>query len=126
MMDYAMHIVKHLPSAQGKDNNPVILLVDGYVSRWDAALLLSFMQNNVSLFILASHTSVWSQPNNNMPNLWIHKCVKIAVAKLGLQYTGDHGTQRTLCLENERYKQRILSLWHFFLLIWNARDEKML
>ena len=32
MMDFAMHFFKHLPSDQGKDKNPVILLVDGHTS----------------------------------------------------------------------------------------------
>ena len=76
MMDYAMYFIKHLPSDQGKDKNPVILLVDGSASRRDAASPLYFMQNNVFLFILAPHTSVWSQPKDNGPNLQIHTCVE--------------------------------------------------
>ena len=89
MMYFAIHFVKHLPSDQGKDKNPVILLLGGNVSRWNAALSLYFMNNNDFLFILALHSSVWSQSNNNRPNLRIHKCVEKEVSKLGMKYTGE-------------------------------------
>ena len=77
IMDYAMHFVNLLPSDQGKDNNPVILLVDGHSTRLDAILLLYFMQNNAFLFILALHISIWSQPNINGPNSRIHNSLKL-------------------------------------------------
>ena len=88
MMDYAIQ-VKHLPSDLGKDKNLVILLVDEHVSRWDAVSLLYFMNNNVFIFILALHNSVWYQPNNNVPNLRIYKCVEKAVTRLGMRYKGE-------------------------------------
>jgi len=57
-MAYARHFVSNL----SLDHGPVILFLDG--SQWNKYALKSFLENNVYAFILASHTSIWSQPNN--------------------------------------------------------------
>ena len=88
MLDFAIHFVKNLPSTQGKLGEPVILFLDGHSSRWDVPSLLYFMENNVYPFFIASHTSVWAQPNDSGPNKRMHTCVETAVTKLGLRYSG--------------------------------------
>ena len=80
-----MHLVKHLPSNQGKKRSPVILFLDGHASRWDVPSMLYLMEHNVFPFYIASHTSIQGQPNNNGPNFRWHKCVENAIARMGLR-----------------------------------------
>ena len=57
---YAKHFVNVLPPNHG----PVILFLDGHASRWNSHALQYFMDNKVYPFFLASHTSIWAQPND--------------------------------------------------------------
>jgi len=59
-MVYAKHFVKSLPSGHG----PVFLFMDGHASRWNNFALKYLTDNRVFTFFLASHTSIWSQPND--------------------------------------------------------------
>lgn len=72
--DWAIHFVKNLPRHQGKDGEPVYLILDGHVSRLNIRAMNYLFENNVICFFLASHTSIWSQPNDNGPNYLLHKC----------------------------------------------------
>jgi len=67
-MVYANHFVSNLQP----DHGPVILFLDGHGSRWNKHALLYLMRNNVFPFILASHTSIWSQPNDAGVNKRFH------------------------------------------------------
>ena len=75
--NYCKHFVESLPLTQGK-KNPVILFLDGHVSRWNLAALRYLVLNNVYPFFLASHTTIWSQPNNNGPIKRLHACIEEA------------------------------------------------
>ena len=76
--DFCEHFVSSLPISQGKDKEMVILFLDGHVSRWNLAALRYLMINNVYPFFLASHTSIWSQPNDNGPIKRLHSCIEDA------------------------------------------------
>ena len=69
-------IVRSLPPDQGKDGLPCILILDGHVSRWNLAALQFLILNNVYPFFLASHTTIWSQPNDNGPIKRLHLCIE--------------------------------------------------
>ncbi len=57
---YARHCIELLPPGSG----PVILLLDGHASRWTVQALRLLMANDLYPFFIASHTSIWAQPNN--------------------------------------------------------------
>jgi hypothetical protein len=86
MLPYAKHFVNHVPRNRRKDE-PIILFLDGHSSRWDTPTLKYFFQNNVFPFLLPSHTSIWSQPNDCGPNKWLHDC--LGEATKGLRSTFD-------------------------------------
>ena len=73
---YCEHFVTSLPPEQGKGGLPCILFLDGHVSRWNAAAMRYLILNNVFPFYLASHTTIWSQPNDNGPIRRLHLCIK--------------------------------------------------
>ena len=56
-------------SAGGK---PVLLFLDGHASRWSVKALLYLRENNVFVFCVPSHTTIWSQPNDAGPNASFH------------------------------------------------------
>ena len=74
-LDYCIHFVKHLPSLQGKRKDAVILLLNGHKSRWTLNALQYLTENNVWSFFLPSHTSIVTQPNDNMVNKCLHTCI---------------------------------------------------
>jgi len=78
---FCEHFVKSLPSHQGKNGSPVILFLDGHSSRWNVAALRYLMLNNVFPFFLASHTTIWSQPNDNGTIRRLHSCIAEVTAK---------------------------------------------
>jgi hypothetical protein len=57
---YAQHFIESLAPGSG----PVILLLDGHASRWTVQALRLLMENDVYPFFIASHTSIWGQPND--------------------------------------------------------------
>ena len=79
--DYCCHFVDSLPSTQGKNGEPVILFMDGHVSRWNIAALCYLMLNSVYPFFLPSHTSIWSQPNDNGTIKRLHACIEEATLR---------------------------------------------
>ena len=83
--DFCMHFVKNLPKGQGKHGKPVILFLDDHSSRWYVSSLLYLMSNNVFPFLLPSHTSIWTQPNDNCVNLCWLKILETAVSTLGMR-----------------------------------------
>ena len=86
--DYAIHFVNNLPESQGSNGQPVILFLDGHSSRWDVSSLLFLLTNNVFPFFLPSHTSIWTQPNDNGTNLRWVKCLERAVTLKGMRRNG--------------------------------------
>ena len=88
--DYCSMFVKNLPDDQGPGGKPVIILFDGHSSRWNLAALDHLTANNVYPFFFPSHTSVWTQPNDNGANLRFHKCVENAIKRL--RGTGNKNT----------------------------------
>ena len=77
-LDYSNHFSSQLPSDQGKNQLPAFLLLDGHNSRWDIAALAIMINNNTFTFYLASHTSIWSQPNDAGPNKKMHGEIETA------------------------------------------------
>ena len=66
---YAQHFIKSLPVA----SVPTILLLDGHASRWTVQQALRLlMENKVYSFFIASHTSIWAQPNHCEINKQFH------------------------------------------------------
>ena len=81
-LDWCIHFVKHLPKGQGQGGTAHLLFLDGHASRWNLQGLQYLMGNNVFPFFLPSHTSIWTQPNDNGCNLRFHKCVEDAIKRL--------------------------------------------
>eukprot|EP00978_Attheya_sp_CCMP212_P027247 scaffold91161_cov32-Attheya_sp.AAC.1 len=76
-LDWSHHFVCNLPESQGKNKEPVFLTLDGHVSRSNLAAMRYLKENNVFVFFLLSHTSIWSQPNDCGVNLLrFHACVE--------------------------------------------------
>ena len=80
MLPYAQHFVKNLPKDRDTSEG-VLLLMDGHSSRWDLASLKYFFDNNVYLFFFPSHTSIWSQPNDNGANMRLHNLIAAEATK---------------------------------------------
>jgi hypothetical protein len=72
---FARHFVDSLPPNSG----PVVLFLDGHGSRWNVHALNYLMENNVYPFFLASHTSIWAQPNDAGVNKRFHWCVEFEI-----------------------------------------------
>ena len=112
--DYSIHFVKNLPKGQGRDGEPVILFLDGHSSRWDVSSLVYLLQNNVCPFFLPSHTSIWSQPNENGVNLRWLKSIETAVSSLGMRFSAGGTTP-------QYFNIIIRHAWKMF--IKNERDN---
>jgi len=69
---YAQHFVRSLPENHG----PAILFLDGHASRWSVPALRYLLKNHVYAFFLASHTSIWSQPNDGGVNKRFHRAIE--------------------------------------------------
>jgi hypothetical protein len=81
-LDWSHHFVKNLPESQGKGKEAVFLTLDGHVSRSNLAAMRYLKENNVFVFFLPSHTSIWSQPNDCGVNLRFHACVEQVANKM--------------------------------------------
>lgn len=79
-LPYAEHFVKSL-SGQRNPSDAVILHLDGHSSRWDMEALLYLYRNNVFPFFFPSHTSIWSQPNDNGPIYRLHQIISNCATK---------------------------------------------
>ena len=62
--EYAKHFVSQLPGGYGKGGKMSYLFLDGHSSRWNLTALRYFEDNNVCVFVIPSHTSIWAQPND--------------------------------------------------------------
>jgi len=71
-MVYAKHFVETLPAGHG----PVMLFLDGHPSCWNKYALKYFMENHVFMFFLASHMSIWAQPNDVGVNKQFHSAIE--------------------------------------------------
>jgi len=79
---FAQHFVSSLPA----DHGSVILFLDGHASRWSVPALFYLMKNKVFPFILASHTSIWSQPNDGVINKRFHRCIEESCSSMRRKY----------------------------------------
>jgi len=69
-LDIIVHFFNIFPKAvKGK---PVILAVDGHQSCWSLASINYALAHNVFMFYLPGHSSIWSQPNDMVPNQCFH------------------------------------------------------
>jgi hypothetical protein len=99
---FAEHFIKSLP----KDHGPVILLLDDHGSRWSVQALKLLWDNVVYCFFIASHTSIWAQPNDAGTNKRLHWAVE-QVARNFRQQGAE---------PNVAYFNRLLCLaWELFL-----------
>ena len=57
----AYYFCQNLPEGYGKGKKCVLLVLDGHSSRWSPIALRIFQDNNVHLWVIASHSSVWGQ-----------------------------------------------------------------
>ena len=92
---FAQHMVDSLP----KEHDPIILLLDGHGSRWSVQGLKLLITNNIFPFFIASHTSIWAQPNDCGLNRRFHNCIE--------HYTKLQ--RRTISLPNVEYFNGIFS-----------------
>ena len=69
---FAQHFINSLP----QNHEPVLLLLDGHGSRWALQALQLLLANKVYCFFIASHTSIWAQPNDCGLNLRFHRCIE--------------------------------------------------
>ena len=58
---WCRHFVENLPDGQGPGGEHVILFLDGHGSRWSYEGLSYLRENNVIVFCLPAHTSIWAQ-----------------------------------------------------------------
>jgi len=101
-MVYAKHFVSALPPNHG----PVILFLDGHGSRWNKYALKYFLDNKVFPFFLASHTSIWSQPNDAGVNKRFHWAIEEECKK----------TRRTVNTPTVQYcNSNFIKGWRHFL-----------
>ena len=64
----AYHFISTLPEGYGKGGKPVILIMDGHSSRWSPLALKLLKENNVHMWVIASHSSAWGQVGDVGPN----------------------------------------------------------
>ena len=69
----AYHFVKRLPKGFGKGGKPTILIMDGHSSRWSPSALRMLRDNNVHVWVIASHSSAWGQVGDVGPNSKLSK-----------------------------------------------------
>ena len=81
---YVDHLIASLP----KDHAPVILLLDGHGSRWSVPALRKLMDNKIYPFFIASHTSIWAQPNDAGVNKRFHWAMEQAAKTARRSQTG--------------------------------------
>jgi hypothetical protein len=75
-MHFSKHFVHYIDKDPDRTNGePVILMLDGHASRWNENAINYLTDHGVYLFFHPSHTSIWSQSNDNGTNLSIHGCV---------------------------------------------------
>ena len=93
MLPFAEHFVDNLPADRDPDEG-IILLMDGHSSRWDLPALIHFFNNKVYCFFYPSHSSIWSQTNDNGPNQRLHNLIESEAKKR----RGEH------CCSNQKFQ----------------------
>jgi hypothetical protein len=87
MLDWTVHFIKNLNDGsngepkQGKGGEPVILTLDGHISRWNMHAIVLMLENNVLPFFSPSHTSMWGQMNDCGLNSSIQAFLEKAASK---------------------------------------------
>ena len=69
----ALHFINSLPEGFGKGGRPTILIMDGHSSRWSPVALKMLKDNNVHVWVIASHSSAWGQVGDVGPNSKLSK-----------------------------------------------------
>ena len=67
---------EHFVASLENNHLPVLLLLDGHGSHLSVPALEYLMRNDVFPFFIASHTSIWAQPNDAGVNKWYHWAVE--------------------------------------------------
>ena len=70
------HFCQHFVSSLPNSHLPVILVLDGHGSRWSVPALSYLMRHEVYPFFIASHTSIWAQPNDAGVNKRFHWAIE--------------------------------------------------
>eukprot|EP00978_Attheya_sp_CCMP212_P015299 scaffold39446_cov58-Attheya_sp.AAC.3 len=88
MLDWTVHFIKNLNDGsngeqkKGKGGEPVILTLDGHISRWNMHAIVLMLENNVLPFFSPSHTSImWGQMNDCGLNSSIQSYLEEAASK---------------------------------------------
>lgn len=77
-VEWTRWFVENLSEGHG----PCILFLDGHGSRWNVEALQYLIDNKVYPFFLASHTSIWAQPNDAGVNKRLHWAIECIVSNL--------------------------------------------
>lgn len=120
-LSWAQHFVKNLRPGYGKGGKSVLLTLDGHASRWCPFALRFLKDNNVFVWCLPSHTSLWTQPNDLGPNsrakALTHDCYMVWFRREGgrgvmsrLDYNGIFSAAWTELMKVESEELRKLPL----------------
>lgn len=71
---------------------PVFLFLDGHASRWTLAGFAKLRKNNVYVICVPSHTTIWSQPNDNGINAAMKVCAILGWWTAGVVVRGGWET----------------------------------
>ena len=109
---YATHLIKCCDERRGtgtdKDKTYVLFL-DGHASRWDVPALRLLKDNNIEVFCLPSHSSVWSQPNDCGVNKRLKKWLKEAFENYLRMNI------HSLAMTRDEYNRIFVDAWKSFL-----------
>jgi hypothetical protein len=110
---YAHHLVMSLKefrpkSATGKPKT-MVLFLDGHASRWNPTALEYLKDNDVEVFCLPSHTSIWTQPND----LGVNKSLKAFLKRAASKYLRKSWTKSGL--PRDEYNKVFTAGWEGFL-----------
>ena len=106
------HFVEHFLASRVNETGPAILLLDGHGSRWSVHALRKLISNKVYPFIIASHTSIWAQPNDAGVNKRYHWSIEEACKKV----------RRQVGQATVSYYNKILSVGWSRFVEWERKD----
>jgi hypothetical protein len=101
-----------MPPGYGKGGKACMLALDGHTSRWCSEAMRLFKEANVYVWCLASHTSIWTQPND----LGINSKLKALFSKAYQDYLQAHFQ------ETNGFNQGTFN--KIFVIAWNRMIEE--
>ena len=87
----------------------MVLFLDGHASRWNPTALEYLKDNDVEVFCLPSHTSIWTQPND----LGVNKSLKAFLKRAASKYLRKSWTKSGL--PRDEYNKVFTAGWEGFL-----------